>query len=177
MKKTYVRCAALAAGLLAAPVTALAQSSTAITLGVTRLDFTLGDFNALSAELRTQQSLLELSAFAVLPLGSASAIPSCLPGAPCLERTTPSALVGGLASLPLRVGRTGLRASVGLGVVRASGLKGLEHRSSLAGSMALDWKSPRALGLTPTVGVRALGLVDDLSGMRYVVLPSIGIAF
>jgi hypothetical protein len=175
MGKTLVRLA-LAIVASAAPLAAHAQGRTALSVGYTFVDFTLGDFGALTAEARLQQSALEVDVFAILPLGSASAIPSCVPGELCLERTTPSSLVGAVLSLPVRIGG-GLRASAGLGGVRGSGMKGLERRSTIAGAVALDWTARRSAGLTPTIAVRAIGFSSDIAGLRYAVVPTIGLAF
>jgi hypothetical protein len=40
----------------------------------------------------------------------------------------------------------------------------------------LDW-TRRPSGLTPTLGIRAIGLASSVAGVRYVLLPAIGLAF
>jgi hypothetical protein len=161
------------AALLSAP--AAAQTRTTVAFGPAWLDFTISNVGALSAQLRLQRGPAELSALAVMPLGQTHAIPDCLPNASCEERSTPSALLGGVASLSSAVGSGGLRASAGIGAIAAAGVKGSGSKSSAVGSLGLDWARANGRGLT--FGVRALGLASSIAGMRYAILPSLGVRF
>jgi hypothetical protein len=163
----------IVAALLSRP--AASQSGSSISLGATWLDFNLGDFGALSAQLRLQQGPAELSALGIIPLGKAAAVTGCPINVFCAERSTPDILWGGVVSLSTGLGSSGLRGSAGVGVIAASGIEGPDRTSSAAGSVGLDWAPASGRGLT--FGVRALGLSSSIAGMRYIVLPSIGFSF
>jgi hypothetical protein len=149
---------------------------TTLAVGATWLHFSLGDGGAVAAQLRLDKGAFELSTLAVAPLGGATAIPDCIPYAPCFERRTPDVLLGAAASLRKALGASAWRGSLGVGAVTAKGMKGPGRRSSAAGSIGLDW-TPRHSGLTRTLGVRAFGLARSIGGMRYVIIPSIGFTF
>jgi len=174
VRRTSVRCtqALITAVLLSLPA---AAQRTTIALGPSWLDFNLGDFGALSAQLRIQQGPAELSALGIIPLGKAAAVPGCPINVFCAERSTPDVLWGGVISLSTAFGSSGLRGSAGVGAISASGMAGPDRTSSAVGSVGLDWATAKGRGLT--LGVRALGLASSIAGMRYIVLPSIGVSF
>ena len=151
-----------------------AQTRISVLLGPTWVDFSLGDFGAMSGQLRVELGPFELSALGVVPMGQAVAA-DCVPNTSCGGGSTPDALWGGMASLSKAIGRTGWRASVGVGAITTLGPEGSDQKSSAAGTLGLDWVRTRGAGLT--LGVRALGLASSIAGMRYLVLPSIGFRF
>ncbi len=161
------------AGFLTFPCAA--QTRTTLALGPSWLDFSVSGVGALSAQLRLQRGPAELSALALMPLGRSVAVPDCPPNVSCEERSTPSALWGGVASFSTALGSAGLRGSAGLGAIAAAGVKGSGSKSSALGSLGLDWVRANGRGLT--LGVRALGLASSIAGLRSIVLPSIGLRF
>ncbi|MGQ0641380.1 MAG: hypothetical protein ACT4P6_11525 [Gemmatimonadaceae bacterium] len=77
----------------------------------------------------------------------------------------------------MNLGSGGWRATLGLGAILAKGMPRPNRSSSIAGSAGLDWVSPHSTGRTLTVGVRAIVLASRIAGLRYMVLPSIGVSF
>jgi len=160
-----------------------AQARAAVALGGTWLDFgsPWGDLPAFTAQGRVARPLSarvsgELSLLTVVPLGSFSAIPDCLAGASCFEYQTPNMLVGLVASVDMAGASPALQVTVGVGRLEAIGMKGPGHRSSRVGSIGLEW-ALRRRGLTPTIGMRAIGLAPSVAGMRYLILPAVGVLF
>ena len=119
----------------------------------------------------------ELSAFALLPLGGASAIPECVVGVPCQTRSTPSLLFGGFGSLIARGGETGLRAALGIGPVWSAGGEGLENSSSFAGIAGVDWIANSGSRRALTLSARLVFLDSPIGGARQILLPSVGVTF
>ena len=119
----------------------------------------------------------EVSAFALAPLGGAASIPDCIPGGSCQTRSTPSLLTGVLTSVFAYAGETGIRASIGVGAVTASGGEGFSHRNSLAGLVGLDWIPRSTNRFAPTFAVRLVQLVRPVGGARQLLLPGVGFSF
>ena len=172
----------LSAALLTLPCAA--QSRVGISVGVTRLAFGHawgGAFTAVAAEARVSRPLSQrvrgdLIGLVITPGGAAAAIADCVVGAPCVDRQTPSLFWGVLPSISAGLGSGGWRVSGGVGGLGTSGMKGPESQSSLAGSIGMHWERPGS-GLTPTIGVRALGLASRIAGIRYIVIPAVGLNF
>lgn len=175
--------------IVAIALTAVAQSGEAqrtragFSVGATFLDFGDrwgGGSGGLSAQASVHRALggagAEVLALAILPFGVAAAIADCVPDAPCVQTESPNAMLGGVASIALGRGSSGWQTSAGLGGLAAAGMKGPGSRSSLVGSLALDW-APVRPGVGLTFGIRALGLASTIAELRYVVLPTIGITF
>lgn len=173
---------AIALTAVAAPGEAQ-RTRAGLSVGATFLDFGSrwgGGSGGLAAQASVHHPLgttgAEVLALAILPFGVATAIADCIPDAPCVQTESPNAMLGGVASIAVRLGSSRWQTSAGLGGLAAAGMKGPGSRSSLVGSLALDWASVRP-GVRPTFGIRALGLASTIAGMRYVVLPTIGITF
>lgn len=160
------------------------RTTRTVTIGATAVDFegyggSIGAGLAQFSVDRGYSQVLggELSAFLLVPLGGASAIPECLPGTTCQTRSTPGMFSGGFASLVARGGEKGLRAVLGIGPVWAAGGEGLENTSSFAGIVGVDWvaesKNRRAL----TLSARVVLLDSRIAGARLLVLPGIGATF
>lgn len=192
------RCRSVLAGVLViaasigatvAPARAFAQDEgTRITLrvGPTALDFAGfgGRFGAAVGEVSIARRFganagADLSAFSVVPMGSATAEPTC--GAPiggaCAARTSPNALNGFLFSPFAFVGRSDLRLSTGVGMVAATGGEGFTRRSSVALAAGVDWVPESRSRLVPSVGIRAVHLSTPIAGVRQLLLPGIGMTF
>ena len=159
------------------------RTSVALTVSPSFVNFERfgGSFGAAVAGLSISRNLSpalggELSVFALVPLGGASAQPGCPVGTTCQSRATPNLLSGLLASALFHVGESGVQASLGAGIAAASGGEGLEHTSSAAGSVGLGW-TPRGNGLAPTLAVRIVQLASPLAGARTLLLPGIGLSF
>jgi hypothetical protein len=149
----------------------------AITVGATWLNFeSLGGTLAATAQLRVQRSAIELAGFGVMPIGVTAAVADCIPGAPCPQLTTPSALYGALLSLTSGSNSAALRASIGGGFLGSSGLDWPGDHSSPAVTASLDWAPVRA-GLTFTAGVRVVALTSRVASLRGIVLPTVGVSF
>jgi hypothetical protein len=119
----------------------------------------------------------ELSTFALVPLGGASAIPECPPGVPCQTRSTPSLLFGGFGSLIARGGEDGLRAVLGIGPVWSTGGEGLANSSSFAGIVGIDWVAPGKSKRALTLSARLVFLDSPIAGARLLFLPGLGLSF
>ena len=173
----------------AAPAIAAAQDEGAgITLrfGPTALDFAGfgGRFGAVVGEVGFARrfganSGADLSAFGILPMGGARAEPTCgAPvGASCAARSSPSALSGFLLSPFAFVAGSDLRLTTGVGMVAASGGEGLARRSSVALAAGVDWVPDSRSRLAPSVGIRTLRLSSAVAGVRYLLLPGVGVRF
>ncbi len=164
------------------------EDRTRITLrvGPTALDFAGfgGRFGAAVAELSVARRLgansgADVSAFTVLPTGSASAIPGCTDtvGSACAARTTPNALNGFLVSPFTFVAGSNLRISTGVGMIGAAGGEGFTRRSSAAFAAAVDWVPDSRSRLVPSVGIRAVRLSTPIAGVRQLLLPGVGVSF
>lgn len=155
-----------------------AQTRASVAFGATWLDFSIGGVGAVSAQVRFTRGAFELSTQVIAPLGGVHAVPDCPPNVSCFARSTPDVVLGAAASLGKSLGTSGWRGSVGVGTIGVRGMEGPpESRTSATGTLGLDWTSKRKSGLTPTLGVRASGLAHAIGGMRYVIVPSIGITF
>jgi hypothetical protein len=173
--------------LFSVPLALHAQDTeTQITLTVSPSFVDFGDFGGrfgagvirLSASRGfTRLTGAELSTFALAPLGGATSIPDCPPAVSCQTRSTPSVLFGSFGSLLLYAGESGLRASVGGGLVRAVGGEGLDTRSTVAGLLGLDYVPRSDNRFAPTFGVRFLQLSTPLAGARQLLLPGVGVRF
>lgn len=119
----------------------------------------------------------ELSAFVLAPLGGATASPDCVVGGNCQTRSTPSLLSGVSTSVFAFVGETGLRGSIGVGAVGASGGEGLGNRGSFAGLIGLDWLPPTDNRVAPTFSFRLVQLASPIAGARQLLLPGVGLSF
>lgn len=119
----------------------------------------------------------ELSVFALAPLGGATSIPGCVPEATCRTTTTPSLLSGVLTAAYFDAGDTGLRLSLGVGGVTASGGEGFPHRSSGAGVVGLDWLPNTTNRFAPAIAVRFVQLASPIAGARQLLLPGLGFRF
>jgi hypothetical protein len=160
------------------------RTTRTVTIGATAVDFEGygGSIGAALAQFSVDRGYSqvlggELSAFALVPLGGASAIPECPPGVSCQTRTTPSLLFGGFGSLIARGGEAGLRAALGIGPVWSSGGEGLSNSSSFAGIVGVDWVAASKSGRGLTLAARLVFLESSIAGARLLVLPSIGVTF
>jgi hypothetical protein len=170
--------------LIAAQPLSAQENETVVTLSVgpSFVDFEFGSFGAAVARLSVSRGFSrrtggELSTFAFAPLGKATAQPGCIPGATCETRSTPSLLLGQLASLYADVGDTGLRGTLGLGAVTSTGSEGYENRSSSAGLLGVDWVPKSNNRFAPTFSIRFLQLNKPIAGARQLILPGIGFSF
>ena len=141
-----------------------------------------GGFGAAVARLSVSRAFTrltgaEVSAFTLALLGGADDQPLCVAGSTCESRSTPSLLSGLLMSVFGYLGESGLRASVGVGAVGASGGEGLGNRSSFAGIVGLDWISRSNNRFAATVAFRLVQLASPIAGARVVLLPGVGISF
>jgi hypothetical protein len=141
-----------------------------------------GHFGAAVARLSVSRDFSrmtggEISAFALAPLGGASAQPGCPQGTKCLSTSTPNLLSGVLASLFVYAGESPLRMSVGVGAVGASGGEGFENRSSVAGLAGLDWLPRTNSQFAPTLAIRIVQLSSPIAGARTLLLPGLGLSF
>jgi hypothetical protein len=141
-----------------------------------------GGFGAAVARLSVSRGFTsltggELSVFALAPLGGATSIPGCVPEVPCRTTTTPSLLSGFLTSAFLDAGDTGLRLTLGVGGVTASGGEGFPHRSSGAAVVGLDWLPNTTNRFAPTIAVRLVQLASPIAGARQLLLPGVGLRF
>lgn len=172
---------------LVSTTSALAQESgTTVTLSVSPsfVNFASfgGSFPAAVAQLNVSRPFTrstggEVSLFALVPLGGATAMPDCPPLVSCVSTQTPSLLTGALASIFAYAGETGLRASLGGGAAFASGGEGFPHRSSPAGVVGLDWIPNTRNRFVPTVAVRLVYLTSPIAGARQLLLPGLGLRF
>ena len=119
----------------------------------------------------------EMSAFALAPLGGASAQAECPPATKCISTSTPSLLSGVLASVFAYAGESPLRVSVGVGAVGASGGEGFQNRSSVAGLAGLDWVPRTSNQFAPTLALRIVQLSSPIAGARTLLLPGLGLSF
>ena len=178
------RAAILLCALMLSVPSAAQGTRVGIAIGVTRLDFSdgwVGDFGAALAEAWMsrpfgQKVQGELAAFIVAPSGGSSSIPGCVPGAPCVERNTPDVFWGLVPSLSTPLGGGTWRAAAGLGGIQGVGIKGPGSHSSVVASGALQWARIRR-GLTPTLRVRGIGLTSSIAGIRFIILPMVGLTF
>lgn len=141
-----------------------------------------GHFGAAVARLSVSQDFSrmtggELSAFALAPLGGASAQPGCPQGTKCTSISTPGLLSGLVASLFADAGESPLRVSAGIGAVGASGGEGFGSRSSVVGLMGLDWLPRTNSQFAPTLAIRIVQLSSPIAGGRTLVLPGVGLSF
>ena len=141
-----------------------------------------GHFGAAVAQLSVSRDFTrmaggEISAFALAPLGRASALPGCPQGTKCISTSTPSLLSGVLTSLFVHAGESPLRVSAGVGAVGASGGEGFENRSSFAGLVGLDWLPRTNNRFAPTFAVRLVQLTSPIAGARTLLLPGLGLTF
>ncbi|HEX6317166.1 MAG TPA: hypothetical protein VFZ73_19985 [Gemmatimonadaceae bacterium] len=171
--------------MVAAPLNAQ-ETGTTVTLTVSpsyvNFDGFGGGFGAAVARLSVSRGFTsrtggELSVFALAPLGGATSIPGCVPGAVCRTTTTPSLLSGLLTSAFFDAGDTGLRLSLGVGGVTASGGEGFPHRTSGAGVAGLDWLPHTTNRFAPTIAVRVVQLASPIAGARQLLLPGLGFRF
>lgn len=120
---------------------------------------------------------MEVNGFALVPGGSATADPSCLPPGPCRSVSTPSSIVGALVGPAVDLGIAGLRLSVSAGVARAVGGDGFSPRGTGAGAAALEWRMRPRSRVTPSAGLRVAALRHRLAGARLLLLPGLGVTF
>ena len=142
----------------------------------------LGSFPAVVAQVGARHAFNatfggELAVFALGTLGGATAIPDCPAGVSCVTRSTPNALSGVLASMLTRVGTSALGVSLGVGAVTAMGGEGVDHRSSAAASIGIEWIPRTTSRWVPTASIRYVQLASPIAGLRHLVLPGIGVAF
>jgi hypothetical protein len=158
------------------------RTTRTLTVGATVVDF--ADVGGTIPAVLTQFSIdrgysqvlgYELSAFLLVPLGGATAIPECIPNVPCETRSTPSLLFGGFGSLIARGGDAGLRAALGIGPVWSTGGEGLSNSSSFAGIVGVDWVAAGSRALT--LSARLIFLESAIGGARLLFMPSIGVTF
>ncbi len=160
------------------------RTTRTVTIGATAVDFE-GYGGSLAAALaqfsvdRGYSPVLagELSAFLLVPLGGASAIPECPVGTTCQTRSTPEMFFGGFGSLVARGGESGLRAVLGIGPVWSAGGEGLENSSSFAGIVGVDWIANRKSRRALTLSVRLVFLDSPIGGARHLLLPGFGATF
>ena len=141
-----------------------------------------GHFGAAVAQLSVSRDFTrmtggEISAFALAPLGGASAQAGCPQGTKCISTSTPTLLSGVLTSLFAYAGESPLRVSAGVGAVGASGGEGFANRSSLAGLVGFDWLPRTNNRFAPTFAVRVVQLSSPIAGARTLLLPGMGLAF
>lgn len=161
------------------------ESGTTVTLTVSPsfVDFAgLGSGPAAVARLSISRGFTrmtggEVSAFVLAPLGGASATPECVVGGTCQTRSTPSLLSGVSTSVFAYVGETGLRGSIGVGAVGASGGEGLGNRGSFAGLIGVDWLPRTDTRFAPTFSFRLVQLASPIAGARQLLLPGVGLTF
>jgi len=158
------------------------RTTRTLTVGATVVDF--ADVGGTIPAVLTQFSIdggysqvlgYELSAFLLVPLGGATAIPECIPNVPCETRSTPNLLFGGFGSLIARGGDAGLRAALGIGPVWSTGAEGLSNSSSFAGIVGVDWVGAGSRALT--LSARLVFLESAIGGTRLLFMPSIGVTF
>jgi hypothetical protein len=158
------------------------ETTITLTVGPSFVDF--GDFGGrfgagvirLSASRSiTRLTGAELSTFAVAPLGGMTSIPGCVEGGVCQTYSTPNVFSGASGSVFFYAGETGLRASVGGGLVRAIGGEGFDKRSTVAGLVGLDWIPRSNNRFVPTFSVNFLQLSTPLAGARQLLLPGVGL--
>ena len=158
------------------------RTTRTLTVGATVVDF--ADVGGTIPAVLTQFSIdrgysqvlgYELSAFLLVPLGGATAIPECIPNVPCETRSTPNLLFGGFGSLIARGGDAGLRAALGIGPVWSTGAEGLSNSSSFAGIVGVDWVGTGSRALT--LSARLVFLESAIGGTRLLFMPSIGVTF
>ncbi len=119
----------------------------------------------------------ELTGFTAVPFSVVSVQPGCIPGGACQSYSSPSALMGGIASGYVQLGDSPLRLSAGLGLLSARGSEGPGARSTSAVQLGLEWSQQRSGGIRMTAGVRALQFANPISGARQLVLPGVGIRY
>lgn len=162
------------------------EPGTTVTLSVSPTVVTFGGFGGSFAAAVVRLSVSrdftrltggEFSAFALAPMGGASSQAGCPVGSTCESRTTPSALSGVLTSMFAYAGESGLRASAGVGAVFGTGGAGLEHTTSLAGLVGLDWIPRTDNRFAPTFAIRVVQLASPIAGARTLLLPGVGVAF
>jgi hypothetical protein len=161
-----------------------AETTVTLTVGPSYVNFDGfgGGFGAAVAQLSISRGFNrmtggEVSVFALAPLGGASSQPGCTVGTVCEARSTPSVFSGVLTSVYAYAGESGLRASVGVGAVGASGGEGLGNRSSLAGLVGLDWVPRSSNRFAPTFAFRVVQLASPIAGARQLLLPGVGLSF
>jgi hypothetical protein len=162
------------------------EPETTITLTVSPSFVDFGDFGGrfgagvirLSASRSiTRLTGAEVSTFALAPLGGMSSIPGCAEGGTCRTYSTPNMLTGASGSFYVYAGESGLRLSLGGGLVRALGGEGFDKRSTVAGLVGIDWIPPSDNRFAPTLAVRFLQLSTPIAGARQLLLPGVGIRF
>lgn len=124
-----------------------------------------------------KRTAAELSAFTAVPLQVMSVTPGCLPNSLCQSRTTPSALVGGLASALLQMGDSPLRLSAGVGRLGARGMEGPGAVATNVFQLGLEWSQEREGGMRMTAGTRAIQFATPVSGARQLILSGVGLRF
>jgi hypothetical protein len=166
---------------VSAPIAAQTQVEAAV--GATWLYFGNGwggGSGGLAAEVRANRQLSAawsagLEVLAIMPVGVVNAVAGCVPNTPCISRQTPTAIWGGIGSMSRRLA-SGFRGSIGIGVIAASGMQGPGSSNSSAVSLGLTWSSQRPR-IAPVLGVRGVGLASSIAGLRYMMLPTIGLRF
>ena len=182
--------AALVAGTLVGAQTATAQPLAprhriGVEAGVNRLPIggTYGDpsITAFALALAISQPLsagwaADLRARALFPTQQYEAIPMCTPGSSCLSSASPGRLVLLSAHVGRSVGRDQFHASIGGGTLSATGARPGPTNSAFA-DLGLDWRPLLRRAVTPTLGLHGMFLQRRVSGMKTLVLPSIGFVF
>ncbi|MEP6831764.1 MAG: hypothetical protein ABJB74_00160 [Gemmatimonas sp.] len=118
-----------------------------------------------------------VSAQAIVPLEVTTIAADCIPNVPCPTFQSPTALYGAAAEFVVATRNRKLRAVLGAGFLSAQNLSDTTSANSPTVNAGIEYALMPARRVSPVFSVRVQGLSRSVAGLRWIVLPTLGVVF